>query len=96
MIRLRCRESDARQRKTQSETMPSFLERVNNMSPSVRIMKNVVVVSAAFMVQFTAFQSMAALQSSINKVGLVTSLFWISQCDQHRGFHLVNDWVWLT
>ena len=48
--------------------MASFLEWVNNMSPSVRILKNVVVVSAAFMVQFTAFQSMAALQSSINKV----------------------------
>ena len=48
--------------------MPSFLEWVNNMSPPARIMKNVVVVSAAFMVQFTAFQSMAALQSSINKV----------------------------
>ena len=48
--------------------MPSFFERVSAMSPSARIMKNVVVVSAAFMVQFTAFQSMAALQSSINKV----------------------------
>ena len=34
-----------------------------------RIMKNVVVISFAFLLLFTAFQSMAALQSSINKVG---------------------------
>ena len=38
-----------------------------------RIMKNVVFISFAFLLLFTAFQSMAALQSSINKVGLVTS-----------------------
>ena len=38
-----------------------------------RIMKNVVVISFAFLLLFTAFQSMAALQSSINKVGIVTS-----------------------
>ncbi len=31
------------------------------------LMKNVVVISVAFMIQFTAFQSMSALQSSINK-----------------------------
>ncbi len=30
--------------------------------------KNVVVMSVAFMILFTAFQSMSALQSSINKV----------------------------
>ena len=46
----------------------SFLERMNAAvspaSPSGRIMKNVVVISAAFMIQFTAFQSMAALQST--------------------------------
>ena len=50
-----------------------------------RIMKNVVVISFAFLLLFTAFQSMAALQSSINKVGLVTSTY--------RGSHLVMDWV---
>ena len=33
-----------------------------------RIMKNVIVISFAFLLLFTAFQSMAALQSSINKV----------------------------
>ena len=38
-----------------------------------RIMKNVVFISFAFLLLFTAFQSMAALQSSINKVGLGTS-----------------------
>ena len=32
-----------------------------------RIMKNVIVISFAFLLLFTAFQSMAALQSSINK-----------------------------
>ena len=52
---------------------PSFLDGINAAvspkSPSGRIMKNVVVISVAFMIQFTAFQSMAALQSSINKVG---------------------------
>ena len=46
-----------------------------------RIMKNVVFISFAFLLLFTAFQSMAALQSSINKVGgLVTStggLIWL-------------------
>ena len=45
-----------------------------------RIIKNVVVISFAFLLLFTAFQSMAALQSSINKVGLVTStrcLIWL-------------------
>ena len=50
----------------------SLLDRINAAaspkSPSGRIMKNVVVISVAFMIQFTAFQSMAALQSSINKV----------------------------
>ena len=33
-----------------------------------RIIKNVIVVSVAFMLQFTAFKSMSVLQSSINKV----------------------------
>ena len=32
------------------------------------IMKNIIVISFAFMLLFTAFQSMASLQSSINKV----------------------------
>ncbi len=40
----------------------------SSLSGRAAIFKNVVVISAAFMVQFTAFQSMAALQSSINKV----------------------------
>lgn len=35
-----------------------------------RIMKNVVVISFSFMLLFTAYQSMAYLQSSINKVTL--------------------------
>ncbi len=34
-----------------------------------RIMKNVVLISFSFLFLFTAFQSMANLQSSINKVG---------------------------
>ena len=34
------------------------------------IMKNVVIISFSFMLLFTAFQSMANLQSSINKVSL--------------------------
>ena len=33
-----------------------------------RMMKNVIAISFAFMLLFTAFQSMASLQSSINKV----------------------------
>ena len=33
-----------------------------------RMMKNVICISFAFMLLFTAFQSMASLQSSINKV----------------------------
>ena len=37
-----------------------------------RILKNVVVISFSFMLLFTAFQSMANLQSSINKVGYET------------------------
>ena len=32
------------------------------------IMKNIIVISFAFMLLFTAYQSMASLQSSINKV----------------------------
>jgi hypothetical protein len=32
------------------------------------ILKNIVIISFAFMLLFTAFQSMASLQSSINKV----------------------------
>ena len=35
------------------------------------IMKNIIVISFAFMLLFTAFQSMASLQSSINKVRLL-------------------------
>ena len=35
-----------------------------------RMMKNVIAISFAFMLLFTAFQSMASLQSSINKVRL--------------------------
>ena len=34
------------------------------------IMKNVILISFAFLLLFTAFQSMSALQSSINKVGI--------------------------
>ena len=47
---------------------------VKNMSPEeIRsekrsIMKNVIVISFAFLLLFTAFQSMSFLQSSINKV----------------------------
>lgn len=37
------------------------------------IIKNVVVISFAFMLLFTAFQSMANLQSSINKVIILPS-----------------------
>lgn len=33
-----------------------------------RIMKNVILISVSFLLLFTAFQSMANLQSSINKV----------------------------
>ena len=40
-----------------------------------RIMKNVIVISFAFLLLFTAFQSMAALQSSINKVRQSTLRF---------------------
>ena len=65
-----------------------FLERMNAAvspkSPSGRIMKNVVVISVAFMIQFTAFQSMAALQSSINKVGTNT-------CTMGYKRHLIRD-----
>lgn len=41
------------------------------------IMKNVVVISISFMLLFTAFQSMAALQSSINKVRQFDCDVWI-------------------
>ena len=34
------------------------------------IMKNVIIISIAFMLLFTAFQSMAQLQSSLNEVNL--------------------------
>ena len=50
------------------------IAKVKNMSPEeIRsekrsIMKNVIVISFAFLLLFTAFQSMSALQSSINKV----------------------------
>ena len=45
----------------------------NNTGMSVKyekrmILKNIIVISFAFMLLFTAFQSMASLQSSINKV----------------------------
>ena len=54
---------------------------VKNMSPEeIRlekrsIMKNVIVISFAFLLLFTAFQSMSFLQSSINKVGLFKIYF---------------------
>ena len=38
------------------------------------IMKNVVIISFSFMLLFTAFQSMANLQSSINKVSLLKKM----------------------
>ena len=50
------------------------ISNVKNMSPEeIRlekrsIMKNVIVISFAFLLLFTAFQSMSFLQSSINKV----------------------------
>ena len=37
-------------------------------------MKNVVIISFSFMLLFTAFQSMANLQSSINKVSLLKKM----------------------
>ncbi len=37
-----------------------------------RIMKNVILISFSFLLLFTAFQSMANLQSSINKVSYCT------------------------
>ena len=39
-----------------------------------RILKNVVIISFSFMLLFTAFQSMANLQSSINKVSVYKSI----------------------
>ena len=42
----------------------------------LRIAKNVIVISFAFMLLFTAFQSMANLQSSINSVSLFQSFFY--------------------
>lgn len=38
------------------------------------IMKNVVIISFSFMLLFTAFQSMANLQSSINKVSILKKM----------------------
>ena len=35
------------------------------------ILKNIIIISTSFMLLFTAFQSMASLQSSINKVNLL-------------------------
>ena len=52
----------------------THIPNMSNMSPEEirsekrRIMKNVIVISFAFLLLFTAFQSMSALQSSINKV----------------------------
>ena len=48
------------------------------------IMKNIIVISFAFMLLFTAFQSMAILQSSINKVS------------HHRPYNIVYDTVYET
>ena len=48
------------------------------------IMKNIIVISFAFMLLFTAFQSMASLQSSINKVS------------HHRPYNIVYDTVYET
>ncbi len=54
------------------------------------IMKNVVVISFAFMLLFTAFQSMANLQSSINKVFLSTQPITWSKWSRS-----VVSFVWL-
>ena len=35
------------------------------------ILKNIIIISTSFMLLFTAFQSMASLQSSINKVNVM-------------------------
>ena len=48
------------------------------------IMKNIIVISFAFMLLFTAFQSMASLQSSINKVS------------HHRPYNIVYETVYET
>ena len=63
---------------TKKQPPPSAPSAAAALSPSelrkekFRILKNVVVISFSFMLLFTAFQSMANLQSSINKVGYET------------------------
>ena len=56
------------------------------------IMKNVVVISFSFMLLFTAFQSIANLQSSINKLSLQV----IFQNQKLKGFErkLLEAWHW--
>jgi hypothetical protein len=59
--------------KVMSISTDSDLQNNNNsgMNPKHEkrmILKNIIVISFAFMLLFTAFQSMASLQSSINKV----------------------------
>ena len=54
-----------------SSSKSSYLEGLSDeekKSLKRGIMKNVVIISFAFMLLFTAFQSMANLQSSLNKV----------------------------
>ena len=54
-----------------SSSKSSYLEGLSDAekkSLKRGIMKNVVIISFAFMLLFTAFQSMANLQSSLNKV----------------------------
>ena len=63
---------------------------VKDMSPAeIRqekssIMKNVLVISFAFLLLFTSFQSMSFLQSSINKVGRFNSF-------RRKGIYLTFD-----
>lgn len=48
----------------------------------MRIMKNVIVISFSFLLLFTAFQSMAALQSSINRVSKLCMTHFLMTASQ--------------
>lgn len=60
---------------------PAVMTESEIRKEKIRIMKNVCVISFSFLCLFTAFQSMANLQSSINKVGgkhfFTVELFYI-------------------
>lgn len=58
------------------------------------IMKNVVIISFSFMLLFTAFQSMANLQSSLNKVSYFSKFYGLEMMVKKLGLTLTfKSWT---